>query len=103
MLVAVLPAILRPLSHLAKVKGWSASRSQRLFDAPAVTIAVLCALLWWFWLIRLANTVPRESRRPASRFFMVWMPLIVVLVLGGVAFGLYSLAMRLGSTAGFAW
>jgi hypothetical protein len=103
MLIAALPAILRPVAHLAAVKEWKALRSPSLFDAPAVIIAVVCALLWWFWLIRLANTVPHESRRPVSRCFMLWTPMITVVVLGGVAFGLYTFATRLGSSAGLAW
>lgn len=103
MLVALLPAVLRPLAHLSAVNEWNAFRSQTAFDAPAVLITVVCVLLWWFWLIRLANTVPVESRRFAVRYFMIWTPMLAVVVLGSLAVGIYVLSTRLGSAEGLAW
>lgn len=103
MLIAVLPAMLRPLAHLAGVNGWRTLQSQSIFDAPAIIIAAVCVLLWWFWLIRLASTIPEESRQSAARFFILWTPMLAVLVLGCLALGLYMLAERLGSIPGLAW
>ena len=103
LVLATVPVIFRPLAYIAEVAEWSLPLSRAVFDVPAVLLALAGMLLWWFWLIRLGETVPRQVRRSVSRFFLLGVPVLSILVLGGGAWGTYALVDYVTKSLNFAW
>jgi hypothetical protein len=101
--LALAVSILRPLGLVGQVRGWTLLKSPALFNIVIVLLALVGLASWWFWLIRLAETTPKETRRTASRYFVAWAPLWAVVLGGGVAGGIYVLMHRLGEYISLAW
>jgi hypothetical protein len=103
LLIAAVPMVLRPLARIGRVAEWSVSPARSVYDVPAVLIVLAGVLLWWFWLIRLGETVPREARRPVNQFFVFWVPVLTMVVLGGATWGALALAGHLIRVLNLAW
>ena len=103
LMLATVPVFVRPLAYMAEVAEWNLPLSRAVFDVPAVLLALAGMLLWWFWLIRLGETVPREARRSVNRFFVLGVPVLSVLILGGGAWGTSALVDYVIKALNFAW
>lgn len=102
-IVAIIVLCLRPLTILGAVAGWPMVPSTLVVDACALLLATLGLMLGWFWLIRLGGTVPKGSRKPANRFFVFWAPISMVIVTGGIVYGLYILSIELPQRLNLNW
>ncbi len=100
---SLLVLCLRPLTVLGKVGGWTFVPSTIVVDACAILLAIGGIMLGWFWLIRLGGTVPKGSRRSASRFFVIWGPFYMAVLLGGIGYGLYFLSVHLPERLSLSW
>lgn len=91
LILAGLILALRPICRAAALADWPVQPPETLVYVPAAVIAGLGVFMSWFGLMRLASTVPVRSRRRVSLFCGLWMPLIVVALIGGSAWGLLLL------------
>ena len=54
-----------------------------LHMAPAYLIGGLGLFVMWFWLLRMAHTAPPRTAPSVSRYFGLWAPLAVIIIIGG--------------------
>jgi hypothetical protein len=101
--VAVLIELGRPLVRALHVMGAIGVGSPAIVDVPAVLVALVGVLMWWFWLIRLGDTAPKDIRSAVSRVFVAWTPVWAILIGGGTAFGLHFLFDRLAIAFNLNW
>jgi branched-subunit amino acid transport protein len=77
-------SLLQDLSH---IRQWDVQWPAYLHLVPAFLLTAMGLLLMWFWLLRMAHTTPPETSAAASRYFGLWAPLTVVVVLGSWLLG----------------
>ncbi|NOX59904.1 MAG: hypothetical protein GXP29_13750 [Planctomycetes bacterium] len=101
--LAALILCVRPLAVMKEVAGWPIIPKPLFVDATALLVGLMGLMLWWFWLIRLGGTVPERSRQSVTRFFVLWGPLTVAVLVGVAAYGLYLVAENLPHRLGLSW
>jgi hypothetical protein len=98
--LAAIPAALRPVTDSADVAEWSFSPPRAAFHAAAAIILVVGLLFGWFWLIRLGEATPKETRGSVRNYFLIRAPLWVLVwaavVVAPLVWGMPHLAQRLG-------
>jgi hypothetical protein len=99
---AALTLALVPLGQVLEVLGW-ARLPELVYRVPAVLLAVTGALVWYLWLVRLAQTTPPEGRPPAVRYMLLRVPVIVLVIVGGTVYGCWVGADGLMRQLGLHW
>ena len=75
--------LLAPFWDILKLLGWPLTPPALSMYVTAAVVAGSAALLWWFWLIRLATTLPQDLRlRVIVHYAFVAPVLIAALVVG---------------------
>lgn len=87
-LLAVLVMAVRPICNFGVIANWSWCPSYRVFDIVGVVLATFGIVLWWFWLVCMANAAPKDTRVRVVSFFAIGAPSIVALGVGGWWFGI---------------
>lgn len=80
-LAGIVVCLLRPVALAGQINSWPWYPTTRGISLIAGAIAGLAAILWWFWLIRLAATAPARTRSRVMAFCIFGIPLL----LGGVS------------------
>ena len=101
--LAAAALIPRPVTWWGQTADWKTIPSPAWFSAPAILITLTTLLLWWFWLIRVGGTVPKEARRAVQLFFILQAPLWVIGLVAGCGTGGYFLLRWLAQTLDLAW
>ena len=102
LVLAALIGSLREATIIFKALGWCTT-STAVFDVPAVLVGITGLLMWWFWLIRLGDTSPREVRSRTSRFFIINVPIWTFLLAGGAIHGFWFSMPHLAAILGLTW
>lgn len=100
--LALFVMLFAPLVHLSAGLHWG-KIPNAVFRVPAALLVIAGLLLWWLWCIRLGQTMPQANRRRVQRFFVLWMPLIVALVVGGTIYGSLYGAAHLAQALNLNW
>lgn len=66
---------LRPISVVGDIAEWSWYPPASGLEVVAGALAGFGMMMWWFWLIRLGNTAPPNTRGRVIAFFIVGAPL----------------------------
>ena len=76
-----------PLYSVARVLGYSFPTPAMIYVLAAV-LASISAFMWWFFLVRIAGTVPPKTRSRVMWYCAVWGPIRTLIILGipGVVF-----------------
>ena len=83
--------LLVPLGDMLAAGGWRIVPPSLAISAAAAVVAGIAALMWWFWLIRLAMTLPAGARARVAAYYAVVAPLLGVGLLVGWWLGMESL------------
>ncbi len=102
LVLAVFIGSFREATVIFKALGWSAT-STAIFDVPAVLVGITGLLMWWFWLIRLGDTSPRDVRSRTNRFFIINVPIWTFLLAGGAIYGFWFSMPHLAAILGLTW
>ncbi len=86
---------LRPVSDIGSIAQWPWSPPKRGFDVAAGVLAGFAFIMWWFWLVRLGNAAPIDTRGRVVTFFAIGVPLLVAGGTAGWLFGLEPLYDKL--------
>ena len=100
---AALGACGRVLSRISTVADWSMKVPVRAFDVPIVLVSLAGTLFWWFWLVRLGGTVPKDTRGSVGRFVLLWTPLLAVLFVGAGVAVVYISMQRITPALDLSW
>ena len=103
MTLATIIIALRPLAQLSRVGQWPVAVPSAFFEVPAAILVMAGMLMWWFWLIRLAQTTPKDSQASVGRIFLIWTPPWTAFFVALVVFGYREGAPRLAKALNLAW
>ncbi len=74
--------LLFPLVQGVKIAGWFGASVPAALTIVASIMTAIVLILWWFWLLRLAATAPKDTRQRVVAFMAIGAPAIVT----GLAF-----------------
>lgn len=66
-----------PLTQAGRISGWLGVSAPSALTIAVRVVAAIVLILWWFWLLRLAATAPRDTRRRVVVFIAIGTPTIV--------------------------
>jgi len=95
--------LLGPAREWMAASGWRFVPPGAVVSALAVVVAGIAAVLWWFWLVRLAMTLPADARMRVAVYYAVAVPIATAAIVAAWWRGMSEFERISGSLLDLGW